>query len=504
MYLDYFQLLRKPFSPIPAAGGCILVPGFKRELNRCIEAIEECRCPVMIAGPSGCGKSVMMALIENRFAGEIRTVRLDCASPGNRIELIQSLLGEMGLRFGSESVGELRLKMIDYLKSSENCPNGLLLLIDEAQLLGDEVLEELRLLTNLVCSGRSQVRLVLAGSPELEENVARKESFNQRIAVRSYPRSMSNTETMLFVLAQMQLAGRDGREVFQPSALEKIHSFTGGVARVICQLGDNVLRFAATGKKSLIDAATIELAWYDMQQLPPPVAQTSVNRPGSKSDQESVIEFGSLSDEPVMESSRRPVASSHMPNHAMDDVDQYLQQPIGSSANPIEDYDNDGYFVAETETHADVDATLTTLLRQLDDFEVSGQVVDSSTVFGDDFVQEEEVVDIQSLRISSQNRTSARASFEDVSGIVDSGLSPAWLPVGNEIVFPVDDVVSEPPRDDRDMIIVQESRQIKPEDHPSDTAPHANPANPSPTGNAIRMNYQELFRQLRNNTDVDQ
>lgn len=575
MYLDFFQLSRRPFSQVPAANGYILVPSLKRELNRCLEAIEECRCPLMIAGPSGCGKSVLVALIENHFSREIRTVKLDCASITNRLELIQGMLGEMGLRFGSESMGELRLRMIDFLKSGDHCPNGLLLLVDEAQNLTDEVLEELRLMTNLVCSGRSQVRLVLAGNLSLEENVARRESFNQRITTRCYPGPLSINESMVFVLAQMQMAGRDGREIFQPSALQKIHSMSGGIPRVICQIGDNALRCAAVEKRPLINAATIEAAWYDLQQLPAPADQSGDYSHGTKSGQDSVIEYGSLTDEPVNRHAPYDLVNeSHcdagQPQYSVDEV----ETPVDA-----ENCDREDQFDSESVSHANVDATLTDLLRQLDDFDIPGEsmpatssesrsrgsgdttgvvepnaanpskkhagpgpkAVDSATVFGRGFDQEEKVVDIQSLRLSGQNRTAARTSVDDVSGIADSDSSPAWLPVGNEIVIPTiaeqqsderqikvsagaksqstersvgasrrndrkSDKKTKMPEDssdDRDMFVLQESSQSTPDDGPATPPTQASPSNITPAGSAKRMDYQALFRQLRQNMDVD-
>ncbi len=413
------------------------------------------------------------------------------------------------------------------------------------------------------------------------------ESFNQRISIRCFPRAMSQNETMLFVLAQMQLAGRDGREIFQPSALEKIHSFSGGIPRVICQLCDNALRFAAREKRSPIDGPLIESSWYDLQQLPPPESPSGSTSQGTKSTRESVIEFGSLSDEkPNMPVQWSTSGSSEQTFHEASATTREFHQPDDNWPEPdsmdsMDDgshIDDDGYFVTETEAHTEVDATLQTLLQQLDEYEVaekekadcgnkpvsrrtgdtttqvevdvarpahqradtSGGPVDTSSVFGNDYEIEEDVVDIQSLRISSQNRASARTSSIDVSGIVEPDSAPPWTPVGNEIVFPFgaepqdhesetdatghakpnksrrrdDALPTAEPRvkssdtgadDDRDMIIVQESRQSKLDDASVDSnSAEMPPANPAPTGNVIRMNYQELFRQLRNNTDVEQ
>jgi type II secretory pathway predicted ATPase ExeA len=601
MYLEHFGLSQKPFSLVTSANGCILIPSLKRELNRCIAAIDESRCPVLIAGPSGCGKTTLLALLENHFSRELRTVRLDCSLLSSREELVQSLLFAIGLPFASRSMGELRLSMIDFLKSAEHCPHGILLLVDEAQLLSDQGLEELRLMTNLVCAGRSQVKIVLAGSLTLEENLSRQEALSQRIAVRSYPGPMSYNETALFVLAQMQLAGRDGREVFQPSALEKIQNYTGGVARVICQLTDNALRTAFERKCQKIDAAIVEAAWYDLQQLPAPSPVDSKSR-AVAGPSAAVIEFGSLSDGPAgtplgRDAAADSVAAEKQPPQDRERADtddgpwydierELADKPenskprsealnvavvAGESADAGAETDGD-----RSESAGSVDERLEELLRKINEIDAapapveadpplaqnSGTAdltadgagrqevaasdglaspnVDVDSVFGTEFHQEEEVVDIQSLRIASQNRSSARTSTRDLSEVTEAESPPAWAPVGNEIVFPMETMSrdhggaarghestaapksaekiakddegrmrmnsgatmpgDEGRNDDRDIIVAGKG-EASPPDETKTTTP---PATAAPTGTVIRMDYKDLFRQLRSSSDVDQ
>ena len=85
---------------------------------------------------------------------------------------------------------------MDYLKPSDRCPNGLLLCVDEAHLLQTKLLEELKMITNLVRDGRPRARLVLAGNATIEERLTdpKLESLNQRIATRAYLQPMSQHE----------------------------------------------------------------------------------------------------------------------------------------------------------------------------------------------------------------------------------------------------------------------------------------------------------------------
>jgi type II secretory pathway predicted ATPase ExeA len=292
MYVEHFSLVKRPFSRVPSANGCVMYPGIKSCFERASEGIRECSGTILIVGSSGSGKSTLLALLEHHFGRELTTITLNCATIDSRHELIQCLLFELGLPLDSDNVGELRLKLIDHLKSPEQCPSGLLLLVDEAHNLPMDVLEELRMITNLVCGSQHHIRLVIAGGRSLEEKLAHPqlESFSQRIAVRCYLQGMSRTETMFFVLAQLQMCGRDGREIFQPSALEKIYDITDGVPRLVAHLADHVLKMASQNNHHLVDARLVQQAWLDLQQLPAPPDTTELET----ASHSSIIEFGSL------------------------------------------------------------------------------------------------------------------------------------------------------------------------------------------------------------------
>ncbi len=297
MYIEHFKLSHRPFSRVPSAERCVMYPSLQSCFDRAAEGIAESAGPVLVIGPTGCGKSTLLALLEAKFKKESSVVTLNCAAIETRHELIQCLLFELGLPFQSDSVGELRLKLIDHLKSPDHCPDGLLLLIDEAHSLPMEVLEELRMITNLVCGSKHQIRLVIAGGRALEEKFLHPilETFNQRIGVRCYLQPMSRSETMFFALAQIKMCGQDGRDIFKPSSLEKTYDITDGVPRLVAQLCDHSLKMAAQSGLSEISPAMVQTAWLDLQQLPATAANEQEFQAGPAS---AVIEFGTLDSNP--------------------------------------------------------------------------------------------------------------------------------------------------------------------------------------------------------------
>lgn len=530
MYTEHFQLTQRPFSRVPSAAGCVMFPALKASYDRCCEGIEDAAGPVMIISPSGCGKSTLLALIEQRFGGHMTTVTLNCTSIASRQELIQSLLFELGLPYESANVGDLRLKLIDHLKSSEQCPDGLLLLVDEAHNLSTEVLEELRMITNLVCGGRHQIRLVLAGCRPLEEKLAwpQLESFNQRIDVRCYLQPMSRNETMFYALAQLQMCGRDGREILQPSALEKIHDISDGIPRVASQLCDHSLKLAWKQNLDSIDGTTVHKAWLDLQQLPEP-AELASPLPATDDPNAGVVEFGSLDDSTEPESSPENPTDmsselSDSPAHSASsaattiEVDQGVQTRLDDLIREIDAMERPTE--PETGIAASVDASSDTVSDLPDDTPPAEEVMpDASAVFGSSFEIEEDVVDVQSGLLADQNHVSSKMTSGDVSNLGADPMpepfstAPQSEEAANSPIVPesepaatsefVDHLTTTPDHltttpddltrsDDADMLIVGESTEApgSPESPADDALP--------PQGQVIRMNYEDLFQQLRN------
>jgi hypothetical protein len=440
------------------------------------------------------------------------------------------------------------------------------LLVDEAHRISVEVLEELRMMTNLVCAGRTRLHLAIAGCQEIEESVARLESFNQRIGVRCYLSPMNRTETMLFALAQIQKFGREGREVFQPTALEKLYEITNGVPRIVCQLCDAALQLAADQGEPRVSRRMMEIAWSELQQLPAHL-NSLVAQPAAP-EKSGIVEFGALSDDPGV--SR--LAMGNQPASILvpdEDDDLPIDRLIDDFGPPMDfdsdvdfDFDSDGELdetgwpIHEIEADAGcdeaVDTRLNHLLKQLSeiDNEHAGQsgmandrgdskvadrrsrpseTTDPADLFGA-FDEEESVSEAHAWRAAAQNQTASKLKPAQLGSLTPSEKAssgkkkPAKKPVRDEIVLDeplaaaspaADDAENEsrrtprsnkrkpsatagsPPSDDRDMLIRSsgpESRTVG-DERPAKRKGAGGP--PMSTGQALRVDYQDLFRQLR-------
>src|SRR3954453_9331748 len=226
-------------------------------------AIERGGGPGLVIGGPGTGKSLLLQVLAAQYHEQFDVVLPACARLCTRRALLQSVLFELGMPYRSRDEGELRLSLLDHLLSRDECPAGLLLLVDEAQTLPPALLDELRVLTNIVRGGQPRVRLVLAGSSALEESFTdpQLESFSQRLSARCYLSPFSRDETTQFIRAQVAATRANPDDLFAGDAWLAIFEATDGVPRLINQLCDQALSFAVSASRTSIDRQAVKSAW---------------------------------------------------------------------------------------------------------------------------------------------------------------------------------------------------------------------------------------------------
>jgi hypothetical protein len=141
------------------------------------------------------------------------------------------------------------------------------LLIDEAQNLSDEMLEELRLLSNLETDREKLIQIVLMGQPELERNLDRQKlrQLKQRVALRCRLAPLEYEEVGPYIYSRLEIAGYSRKELFAPDAIKKIAAYSKGIPRLINVLSDNALLIAYAGSQTKVSATIIDEAAQDLQ-----------------------------------------------------------------------------------------------------------------------------------------------------------------------------------------------------------------------------------------------
>jgi type II secretory pathway predicted ATPase ExeA len=284
----------RPFPANPQVARYFPAVAIEDSRQRLARAIERGDGPGLVIGAAGTGKSLLLQVLAAQYHERFDVVLLGCARLCTRRALLQAILFELGLPYGSRDEGQLRLSLLDQLLSINHSPAGLLLLVDEAQSLSIQLLDELRVLTNAVRGGIPRVRLVLAGSSALEESFANPEleSLSQRLAARAYLAPFSRPETIQFVRAQVAASDGGPDDIFNADALDAVFDATDGVPRLVNQLCDQALLIAETRNLSRVDREVVQAAWSDLQQLPMPMAVTP--GAGAKQTASTVVEFAGM------------------------------------------------------------------------------------------------------------------------------------------------------------------------------------------------------------------
>ena len=368
MYEAFFKFHSRPFVPAPQTNSyfpATVIENARQTLSRLIERAEG---PGVVCGPPGTGKTLLCLLLAEKFREQFSVALLSCGRLKTCQAMLQAILYELGLPYRGMDEGELRLSLMDFLEPKVEGQAGLLLLVDEAHTLPWRLLDELRLITNLVRDGQPRVRVVLAGAPALEEHFASPKlgSFSQRVAGRCYLEPLDGRETSEYVRAQIAAAGGDPASLVAEAALKSIYRAADGIPRLINQVCDHALILAALGGQRQLSSEAIEEAWADLQQLPPPLSPVAHQGAAAQ-----IVEFGNLQDdrEELREAIPFRGVESHSPLHG-----QAPEEQLDAISNQLSTIEGGGPSIAGG-TEADLDFP------------------EFSDPFGEPFAEEEVVVD---------------------------------------------------------------------------------------------------------------
>ncbi|HEY5312253.1 MAG TPA: AAA family ATPase [Pirellulales bacterium] len=296
MYEAFFQLKQRPFAAAPQPDRYFPAQSIEAAYHALVRCVDRAEGPGILIGAPGTGKSLLLEMLARRFDGRFTVVMLASGHFSGRRELMQAILYELQMPYRGLDEGELRLALFERLDPNPDCPAGVLLLVDEAQRLPLRLLEELRTLGDYARDGQPRVRLIMAGSRNLEDHLAnpKLDALSQRLAVRSYLAPFERGETAAYVRSQIAAMGGQSETIFTPDALDAMHQASDGIPRLINQLGDHALVLAYAAGRRQIDKSRVEEAWADLQQLPAPWNDADADSDAASGN---VIEFGELDDE---------------------------------------------------------------------------------------------------------------------------------------------------------------------------------------------------------------
>lgn len=285
MYKQFFGLRENPFNVNPDPR-FLCETSHTREAFACLTyGIQNRKGFVVLSGEVGTGKTTLL----NKLLDWLRSERMPNAFVFNpRLDVSQFLdfmMADFGIHCESTLKSQVLLTFNHWLLERHRAGETAVLVVDEAQNLSDEVLEEIRLLTNLETSTEKLLQIVLAGQPELERklNQPHLRQLRQRITLRAKTYPLEMEEVATYVDERLHRAGSNGQvQIFSPEALAAIHKYSRGIPRVINLLCEHALISGFVDQKVPIPSETIldvarEFELDRIEPIAPPVLNGGEN-----------------------------------------------------------------------------------------------------------------------------------------------------------------------------------------------------------------------------------
>jgi len=259
MYLDFYGLNEKPFSLTPDTRFLYLSKNHQDASNHLLYGIREKEGFVVLTGEIGTGKTtIVRALVERLGKDTSSALLLNPMLEGE--ELLRCILEEFGIGDASGLRKDLIDRLNQFLLGELKQARGAVLIIDEAQHLSEQALEEIRLLSNLETEKAKLLQIILVGQVELHQKL--ESSFlrplNQRISIRYHLLPLSRIDTEKYIYHRLLVAGSNGDVTFSAGALNEIFKYSHGIPRLINLVCDRTLLAGYAGQSNHLDKKMVQ------------------------------------------------------------------------------------------------------------------------------------------------------------------------------------------------------------------------------------------------------
>jgi general secretion pathway protein A len=261
MYETHFGLRQRPFPATPDSICYYPATSHERALARLLGGLDDGEGVLLLTGAPGTGKTLLCHCLLERLGSDVCTSFLTNSHLPDRSSLLQAVLYDLSLPHEGRGEQEMRLALTDHLLKNFGAGRRTVLLLDEAQHLGPDLLEELRLLGNLEARSGKALQVVLLGQPALVDTLRRPElaALRQRLVVRPELEPLAVQEAADYLLHHLRAAGGRPELILADEALELLARSTQGVPRLLNQAAHRALALAAEAGAGQVDAeAAIE------------------------------------------------------------------------------------------------------------------------------------------------------------------------------------------------------------------------------------------------------
>ena len=269
MYESFFAFKEKPFSLTPNPRFLFLSKTHNEVYAHLIYGIENRTGFVEVTGEVGTGKTTILRTLLAHLEEDKYRVAFIFNPKLTAFELLRNINREFGVADDGLSNADLIHSLNQFLLAENRAGKTPILVIDEAQNLSGEVLEQIRLLSNLETEEDKLIQIILVGQPELRNQLSDHSlrQLNQRIAVRYYLRPLNCDETLSYINNRLKIAGRPDSNVFSLGALKKIFKFSNGVPRMINLICDRALLTAYGENRGIVSARDVRQAVAELEGM---------------------------------------------------------------------------------------------------------------------------------------------------------------------------------------------------------------------------------------------
>jgi general secretion pathway protein A len=265
MYKEFFSLRANPFNVNPDPRYLFLTRHTEEALACLTYGIQSRKGFVLLTGEVGTGKTTLI----NKLLEWLRLQQVATAfvfnSRLNTTQFLDYMMADFGIPCESKAKSQILLRLYNWLLDRYRAGETAVLIVDEAQNLTEEVLEEIRMLTNLETFTEKLLQIVLVGQPELEQKLKQPQlrQLRQRLTLRAKTHPLTLEETKAYIQQRLRIAGSNGQQIFDPDSLLAIHHYSSGIPRVINLLCEHCLVSAFVDQQKVIGPDVVEVVARD-------------------------------------------------------------------------------------------------------------------------------------------------------------------------------------------------------------------------------------------------
>jgi type II secretory pathway predicted ATPase ExeA len=284
MYKEFYGLRANPFNVNPDPRYLFLTRHTEEALACLTYGIQSRKGFVLLTGEVGTGKTTLI----NKLLEWLRLQQVATAfifnSRLNVPQFLDYMMADFGIPCDSRAKSQILLRLYNWLLDRYRAGETAVLIVDEAQNLSDEVLEEIRMLTNLETFTEKLLQIVLVGQPELEQKLKQPQlrQLKQRLTLRAKTHPLTLEETKAYIQQRLRIAGSNGNQIFEPEAMISIHRYSSGIPRVINLVCEHCLVSAFVDQQKVIGPSVVDNVARDFDlgdntsagamKVPPPVS----------------------------------------------------------------------------------------------------------------------------------------------------------------------------------------------------------------------------------------